>query len=180
MRSRSKRTGGSIGSDRYRNREKTDISPMPHLASLVSARVPKRYAHGDVSVSSFILHPSSFMCAVQCPHLPPSHLRSRSWGHGGWSQHASTFTLFGVWQGTRFLAVSSSPLSFGPTSKIGLDQAPSQGACLIHSTTPLRAVRSHLLASQPNRASCQAPDVETCRRRFAQQAITANNVAINS
>jgi hypothetical protein len=56
LRSRSKRTGGSIGSDRYRNRERTDISPMPHLASLVSARVPKRYAHGDVSVSSFILH----------------------------------------------------------------------------------------------------------------------------
>ena len=151
MTSRSKRTGRSNGSDRYRNRERPDISPTPQLASLVLARVPKRYAHGDVSVSSFILHPSS--CAVRCPHLPPSHLRSCSWGHGGWSQHSSTFTLLGVWQGTRFLALSSSQLSFGPPSKICRDQTPSRGLCLIICYDTLAQCEVVLPASEPMESS---------------------------
>ncbi len=56
---------------------------------------------------------------------------------------------------------------------------PSHGAYLAHYTTRLRAALRPLRAGQPNRASRQAPDVETCRRRFAQQVITANNVSLS-
>jgi hypothetical protein len=55
MTSRSKRTGASNGSDRtVTETEKGPISPMPQQATLVLAR--NGNTHGDVSVSSFILH----------------------------------------------------------------------------------------------------------------------------
>jgi hypothetical protein len=65
--------------------------------------------------------------------------------------------------------VSRSQLSFGPQPKIGLDDASSQVACLVYSTTPERAVRSRF-AGQPAKIAPHGRLVTLKRPRLIRAA----------